>query len=1126
MYQEQPHLIDPHLEDLMNKLLTMGRNVNSPQPLQHLAFKFLYLITKLRGAKIVVRLFPHEVVDVEPVLALISQQDPKDFEAWETRYILLLWLSMACMIPFDLSRLDSNVIEESGDHKLPVMDKIYNVAKQYLMVADKTRDAAAYLMSRFMTRPDVKKKKLPEFLDWAMKYLDTADYSTMIGTVSLTGVLATLGQMFKHGKREDLLQYAPTVLEKVHNLNLSESSNSILRKYGVKVIQRLGLTFLKSRVAKWRYQRGSRSLADNLQQNKESDSQRIGMTKTTSTPIGDEEEEEYDIPDDIEEVIEQLLTCLKDKDTIVRWSAAKGIGRLTGRLPQELADEVVGSLMSLFTLQESDGAWHGGCLALAELGRRGLLLPQRLPDVVPVVLKALAYDERRGSFSVGAHVRDASCYVCWAFARAYEPQDIAPYVNRIASALVIASIFDREVNVRRAAAAAFQENVGRQGTFPHGIDILTHADYFAVGNRTHCFLELSVYVAQFPEYTDALIDHLAEVKVHHWDSVIRELTAKALHNLTEKSPQHVKQSVLSKLLPHTTGMDLQSRHGTILSVAEIVYALSKIGVKEGKSITDILPTDVIENIKNISIILHDKKLFRGMSGELMRTAVCCLIERVSLSKFPCHTDPVIDIWQDILDDCLNHTEHEIQMAAVNAIPAFFTEYYRDSNGVADPKRQEMVIERYLRQLRASLEISRQGHSLALGALPKFMLVGKLRPVLGGLIQATQITEKEEKWAEGRRDALKAITCVCNTVGVDKNGDLNKTLCSANIGQVYEAFLCALKDYTLDSRGDVGAWVREASMSGLLEITALTVSSQPDLLQPTVCKHMMTSLVQQACEKIDRTRAHAGNIFSSLLYHSPPVPNIPEREELQNIFPKEEIPSINWAAPGDTFPRFTKLLRCHAYTYSVLLGLTVSVGGLTESLVKHSNASLQSYLRSLSKDIKELTRITSTLTQIFKDYQKVDRVSLPMVKMLDQLLSTGCFDPFIEQESHSFPLEVYQLVKTEILKCGEPQKLLASADVYCGLLQFPGEVRKKSLTSLCIFLCHRFPRIRKTTANKFYEVLVTYDDIAPIENLDEIMTILSETIWDDEVEKIKPLRNRICNLLDVPEPVLLKKKDAE
>ena len=52
--------------------------------------------------------------------------------------------------------------------------------------------------------------------------------------------------------------------------------------------------------------------------------------------------------------------------------------------------------------------------------------------VVPIVLKALLYDERRGSYSVGSHVRDAACYVCWAFARAYEPKEIAPYVNKIA----------------------------------------------------------------------------------------------------------------------------------------------------------------------------------------------------------------------------------------------------------------------------------------------------------------------------------------------------------------------------------------------------------------------------------------------------------------------------------------------------------------------------------------------------------------------------------------------------------------------------------------------------------------------------------------------------------------------
>ena len=90
-----------------------------------------------------------------------------------------------------------------------------------------------------------------------------------------------------------------------------------------------------------------------------------------------------------------------------------------------------------------------------------------------MVVAALIYEDRRGNYALGAHVRDAACYVSWSFARAYDPGVIRPHVNVIAGALLVTTVFDREVNCRRAASAAFQENVGRQGEFPHGIDILT-----------------------------------------------------------------------------------------------------------------------------------------------------------------------------------------------------------------------------------------------------------------------------------------------------------------------------------------------------------------------------------------------------------------------------------------------------------------------------------------------------------------------------------------------------------------------------------------------------------------------------------------------------------------------------
>jgi hypothetical protein len=153
---------------------------------------------------------------------------------------------------------------------------------------------------------------------------------------------------------------------------------------------------------------------------------------------------------------------------------------------------------------EPDTSWHGGCLAIAELARRSILSPDLLSQVAGLLTSALTYDVRRGPHSVGAHVRDAAAYVCWALARSYEPCQLAGCVHALAASLLVVTCYDREVNCRRAAAAAFQECVGRLGSFPHGLEILAVADYYSVGNMASAYLRVAPFVARFKEYTQVV----------------------------------------------------------------------------------------------------------------------------------------------------------------------------------------------------------------------------------------------------------------------------------------------------------------------------------------------------------------------------------------------------------------------------------------------------------------------------------------------------------------------------------------------------------------------------------------------------------------------------------------------
>lgn len=128
-YQEQPHLIDPFLSEIIDKIIERVKScIRVQEPTQETndlineSFKYMHSLAKMRGYKKIVQYLPHEISDFEPVLRLLEKQDMSNCYSWQTRFLLLLWLSIICMIPFDLDRFDAQGQKDS------IINRLLNVS--------------------------------------------------------------------------------------------------------------------------------------------------------------------------------------------------------------------------------------------------------------------------------------------------------------------------------------------------------------------------------------------------------------------------------------------------------------------------------------------------------------------------------------------------------------------------------------------------------------------------------------------------------------------------------------------------------------------------------------------------------------------------------------------------------------------------------------------------------------------------------------------------------------------------------------------------------------------------------------------------------------------------------------
>ncbi|KAJ3354846.1 hypothetical protein HDU83_004519 [Entophlyctis luteolus] len=1036
-YQEQPALLDPHLESLTSaavKPLRIAVDLLSFDENSFALFNVINILCSVRGWKTIIRFLTHEASDLEPVLAYLLKV-PSGNMFWEVRYVALLWLSLIVMIPFDINKIDST-FQNDSPQKNGLVETLLSQGKFFLPFTGKEYEGASILLTRLLTRRDTVDSYLRPFLDWSIA--------------------------------ESL---------RIH-LDVSTSNVFLLR----------GILYSLCTIYNWLLgDPGSRSLAANLVKYSASSA---NIERPTAVDVSNEDDDE--IPEEIEEIIQLMLEGLRNKDTIVRWSAAKGLGRISGRLPQDFATEIVSSVVELF--QEdlvssenleavdlsavSDATWHGACLAIAELARRGLLLPEWLEKVIPWISLALLFDVRRGSHSIGSHVRDAGNYVCWSFFRAYDPTLLVPHIPHLARRLVVSATLDREVNVRRAASAAFQEGVGRlggsgeYGAISNGIDIVTIADYFSVGNRSHSVLEVSVSVSKYEFYRNDIMLHCAKAMSVHWDKTMRTLASQALHKLTFLDLNFVLSKILPDLIPKAKSPDLIVRHGSCLAIGEICLAWYNIRSSESsnpwwteKPITRIVPE-------------YPQTFLESFGSDLTRSALCRLISCLSAAHWPSNYtqhfqsvpqssfDDFIVSWWHIVHSSLENRDESVQADAcdaVNALSEYCWPFEGSQNDIIrnSAPLQEIISKRFCQKLILVMATSsepttvsagkvggrvgsvmidrfpRRGYALAAGRLSVSVIHAFGETILNSLIDLVRSIEGGGEDAEARRNAVTSIVQLYMTVGPAAVG---KVFSEELVSKSIEALFFGMEDYSADSRGDVGAWIREACFRAWPIILPLLFSAcQRDgvrYMVPAINARVVKQLVRHSVEKIDRVRETAGIALSAVL-------DLPEDLDLGvsaecRYFVKSAVSNgLNWLNTAEVYPAMVPLLKFDELRHEMLIGLVVSVGGISESLVRYSTSSFVQFVNSLPVESTSanagltLQSFLVDFTSLYRELRHIrDRISVSLLETTDVLVGCGVLAKFVSSGSawHGVASELVDAVKAEAFKSRDVKKLLAAMKV--------------------------------------------------------------------------------------------------
>jgi hypothetical protein len=1076
-FQSEPHVLDAKLKTLLppivdaylESLLKPATRQNEGHiDVQTALASIIYTLCKVRGAKVIVGFLNNEPRYLEPILTTLENvtlAENADAVDWKVPYILLLWLSHLLLTPFDLASISANSLPEGSEpirlqiHNAlpPVAQRVVHLGTKYLSASTKAQDAAAAMLVRLATRPDMQKLQVADAL---LRYAVSELSSPAESSTTIYRQLGPLRFLAGIATSADISHLMSVIYRTCARLGEDErlspvTSNAVGKKLIVKIYRNIAILTLRLPSASGPV---------------------LSFLETTSV---------------LEEVIDHLLQSLGDRDTPVRYAAAKAISLIISELEPEMGHEVIQAVLDTFKEdipRSTKGIdyqtvnalkWHGLTLTLSHALFKRSASPSQLPDILNALVSALNFEQRTATgSSMGTNVRDAANFGIWSLSRRYTSDELlsvdtkdvrlasstskqTTVIQAMAVQLLLSACLDPAGNIRRGSSAALQELIGRHpNQVIEGISVVQVVDYQAVGLRKRGLIDVAGKAASLDyTYWEALVDGLIAWRgLRSVDVPAREAAAHSLANLVTIREQEDGLAIVSERLlgslESSPSSDIEAMHGLVCSLSNLLdlsaprvsydflvgkphstlhrrfwLAVQSRGIPRVDFNPRCLKSELpVAIARLVTSVCRDEAGNLQKSRDTQDVVVFEDMENFVQRLLTRHEDPILRVLEDMVRQ-LRHLQKY------------------------SPEPMECIAVEHL-----SRAVAADGSKAVLAGAGRAIALGTLA------LQYAQESQSDE--------ADVAISTIANLVtarNVDWRiiglralhvivlGGLEFTTKpdSQNMATVVQAIHSGLTDYTIDERGDIGSLVR---LQGLACVDRL-LFTQPLAADTEYRVLLQSDILRLSLEKLDRVRARAAEC---------------RRNHIGSSFGVEYPTNINSQTylSSALSPIFKP--DCPPWALRALIEGAISCAGISaESLLQTSRQILTTSLHAA--DITHVQPLFTVYSEILRDSvastsQKASVLVLPTLELLAFFLDMRVLQRLADPQTSFKWRSLLSSVQKSHHKSSDVMKLLAAVNVYRGLAEVEsirGEVVKKLLSMLAT---NPYPRIRVAVAEVVFEVL--------------------------------------------------------